>query len=235
MQQYLIAHAAQMGISLSPEQAEEFCRYHFLLTEANKVMNLTRVSEEISEACDRNYLDSLTLLPYLEGVTTLVDVGSGAGFPGIPLAIMRRDIKITLLDSLGKRVDFLNSVIKDLGLNAEAVHIRCEDAAKLPRYRDAFDVATARAVAELNVLSEWLLPFVKVGGRMLALKGLSASEEMQNAQNAIKELGGSPIGVHAAQIPGRDWQHALVEIKKIKPTPKKYPRKAGTAQKTPIV
>ena len=130
MEKYLTEAAARMGIAMSVEQAQKFHRYHTLLVAANREMNLTRVSDDIAEACDRNYLDSLTLLKHLGKAKTLIDVGSGAGFPGIPLAIMRPDVDITLLDSLAKRVGFLNEVISELGLNARGVHVRCEEAAK---------------------------------------------------------------------------------------------------------
>ena len=174
MKAYLKAQAEKMGVPMTDAQADAFCAYHDRLTAANREMNLTRVGEDAQEAVDRNYLDSLTILPFLDGVSTLIDVGTGAGFPGVPVAIMRPDIHVTLMDSLGKRVAFLKEVVAALGLNADCVHARCEDAAKKPEFRDAYDVACARAVAETNVLSEWLLPFVKPGGRMLALKGPSA-------------------------------------------------------------
>ena len=223
-----------MGIEMSAEQASLFKRYHEMLFEANREMNLTRVSEDLREACDRNYLDSLTLLPYLVGAQSLIDVGSGAGFPGIPLAIMRYDMHVTLIDALGKRVAFLNGVIEALGLNAEALHLRSEDAARQPILRERFDVATARAVASMDVLSEWLLPFVRISGKMLALKGLTAEEELQNAQYAIQTLGGEIVGISDAEIPGRDWQHKIICVNKIAPTPDKYPRKAGIPQKRPL-
>ena len=193
-------------------------RYEMLCA-ANAQFNLTRVSEDIREACDRNYLDSLTLLKHLDGVSSLIDVGSGAGFPGIPLAIIRPDVSVVLLDSQGKRVEFLQSVIDALKLNARAVHLRSEDAAKQARYRDAFDAACARAVADMTVLSELLLPFVKPGGRMLALKGPGAEEETRTAAYAISELGGGEPRVFEAEIPERDWEHKIVSVPKLFPTP----------------
>ena len=234
MEHYLIQAAARMGIEMSQAQAGKFRCYHEMLIAANSEMNLTRVSDDISEACDRNYLDSLTLLKHLECAKNLIDVGSGAGFPGIPLAIMRPDIEITLLDSLGKRVNFLNSVIDKLELNARAVHLRCEDAAKLMEYRDSFDFAVARAVAAMDVLSEWLLPFVRTGGRMLALKGPSAREECAAAEYALCCLNGELAFVENADIPGRDWEHKIVCVQKTAPTPERFPRKAGMAEKRPL-
>ena len=234
MKEYLISRARAMGIEMTPVQAEKFERYHEMLCAANREMNLTRVSDDKTEAADRNYLDSLTVLARLGGTRTLIDVGTGAGFPGVPVAIMRPDVRVTLMDSLGKRVNFLNEVVKRLDLNAECVLSRAEDAAKLPLYRDAFDAATARAVAELNVLSEWLLPFVKPGGRMLALKGPAAAEELTRADAAIQKLNARAVGVFDADVPGRDWSHKIVEIEKLGPTPEAFPRRAGVAEKRPL-
>lgn len=234
MQSRILDSAREMGVNLTIEQAEKMVRYHEMLVSANKQMNLTRVPDDIHEAADRNYLDSLNAVKYLNGVQTLIDVGTGAGLPGIPIAIACPHIKVTLLDALQKRVGFLQSVIDELGLNAEAVHGRAEDAAKKPEFRDAFDVATARAVAEMNVLSEWLLPFVKPEGRMLALKGPGAEEELARAENALKQLNGELVSVHPAPVPGRDWDHKIVEIKKTAPTPERFPRRAGVAEKKPM-
>ncbi len=234
MKEYLLHKAQLMGLAMSPQQAEQFEAYHALLLKANAQFNLTRVSEDESEACDRNYLDSLTLLQHLEGAKSLIDVGSGAGFPGVPLAIMRPDVSITLLDSLGKRVEFLKSVIAELGLNARALHMRSEEAAGKAEFREVFDVACARAVADLTVLSELLLPFVKVGGRMLAMKGPGAEEKLENAAFAISELGGGEAAVLEAPIPDRSWEHKIVRVSKLAPTPARFPRRAGMAEKRPL-
>ena len=234
MKEYLLHKAQLMGLAMSPQQAEQFEAYHTLLLKANAQFNLTRVSEDESEACDRNYLDSLTLLQHLEGAKSLIDVGSGAGFPGVPLAIMRPDVSITLLDSLGKRVEFLKSVIAELGLNARALHMRSEEAAGKAEFREVFDVACARAVADLTVLSELLLPFVKVDGRMLAMKGPGAEEELENAAFAISELGGGEAAVLEAPIPDRSWEHKIVRVSKLAPTPARFPRRAGMAEKRPL-
>lgn len=234
MQNRILDSAREMGIALTPEQAEKMVKYHEMLVAANKQMNLTRVPDDPAEAADRNYLDSLNAVKYLDGVQTLIDVGTGAGLPGIPIAIACPHIKVTLLDALQKRVGFLQNVIDALGLNAEAVHGRAEDAAKLPEFRDAFDVATARAVAEMNVLAEWLLPFVKPEGRMLALKGPSAEEELERARNALAQLNAEKNAVHPAPVPGRDWDHKIIEIKKNAPTPERFPRRAGVAEKKPL-
>lgn len=229
-----MTRSREMGFEMTPAQAEKFVRYHEMLFLVNREMNLTRVSDDEVEAADRNYLDSLTVLARLGDARTLIDVGTGAGFPGVPVAIMRPDIHVTLMDSLGKRVSFLSEVVRELGLNADCVVSRAEDAAKMPEFRDAFDVATARAVAEMNVLSEWLLPFVKPGGRMLALKGPAAEEELANAGAAIEKLNARAAGVFDAVIPGRDWNHKIVEIEKLSPTPEAFPRRTGVAEKRPL-
>ena len=232
----MLERAAAAGIPLNMEQAEKFETYHRMLIEANARFNLTRVPDDEAEAIDRNYLDCIA--PLAIGLpaahASLIDVGSGAGFPGIPLAICLPETRIVLMDSLGKRVEFLESVIGELQLNAQAVHLRAEDGARKPEYREAFDLATARAVAPLNLLCEYLLPFVKPGGRMLALKGPGLTEEVAAAENALSVLGGRFLRSDALPIPGRDWDHRAAWIEKLAPTPDKYPRKAGKPEKKPL-
>ena len=230
----IIAGAREMGVQMSPEQARMFETYHEMLIQANAQFNLTRVADDMREAIDRNYLDCIAPIAHGFSPETAIDVGSGAGFPGVPLAIMLPNTRFTLLDALDKRVKFLQSVADALHLNAEAVHLRCEDAARSPALRERFDCAVARAVAPMNVLAEYLLPFVRVGGRMLALKGPSLEAEMAEAEYAISTLGGRADGVIPVEIPGRDWRHSLAKVAKIAPTPGKYPRKAGTPEKSPI-
>ena len=232
----MLRRAEEARIVLTRAQAEQFQIYHRLLVEANAQFNLTRVPDTIEEAVDRNYLDCLTPLRHglPEAAKTIIDVGSGAGFPGIPLAIGCPDRRIVLMDSLSKRVDFLNRVIAELGLNAEAVHMRAEDGARMPGYREAFDIATARAVASMNLLAEYLLPFVKVGGYMLSYKGPSLDEELAAAENALALLGGKFVRQDRIEIPGRDWDHRLAWIEKCASTPEKYPRKAGKPEKKPL-
>ena len=232
----MLERAQAAGIPLNAEQAEKFETYHRMLIEANARFNLTRVPDDEAEAIDRNYLDCIA--PLAVGLpaahASLIDVGSGAGFPGIPLAICLPETKIVLMDSLGKRVEFLQSVIEALHLNACAVHLRAEDGARRPEYREAFDLATARAVAPLNLLCEYLLPFVKVGGQMLALKGPGLDEEVAAAENALAILGGRFLRSDALPIPGRDWDHRAAWIEKAAATPDKYPRKAGKPEKKPL-
>ena len=231
----LLDRTAAMGIPMTDGQAEQFDIYHNMLVEANARMNLTRVPNDPAEAVDRNYLDCVApLAGGFPQATTAVDVGSGAGFPGIPLAIMLPDTRFTLIDALAKRVDFLRDVIDRLGLNAEALHLRAEDAARQGALREGFDLAVARAVAPRNVLCEYLLPLVKVGGRVLALKGPGLDGELEQAGNALALLGGKIEGIQPLAIPGRDWDHRAAWIKKTAPTPEKYPRRAGTAEKRPL-
>lgn len=238
MKDMICRGAAAMGISLPEHAPDQLIRYHEILTEVNQVMNLTRVSDDPQESVDRNYLDSISPLSIpglLDGIRTMCDVGSGAGFPGIPLSIVCPDIHVVMMDSLGKRVKFLNQVISELHLNAEAIHTRAEDAAKQPDFRDRFDLVTARAVAALPTLLELSLPFVRPGGRMMAFKGPSLAEELAASSAALKKLCAQPIEEHAVHIPGRDWDHRLLMIRKTAPTPKAFPRKAGEAGRNPIL
>ncbi len=236
-QTHLIDSAARMGVAISPAQAQQFETYHRMLVETNKVMNLTRVPDDEAEAIDRNYLDSIAPLAVpgmMDGVKRMVDVGTGAGFPGVPLAILCPDVKVILLDSLKKRLGFLDSVIEALGLNAVTVHARAEDGARKPHLREGFDLCTARAVASMQVLSEYLLPYARVDGRALCYKGPTLEAELAEARKAIHVLGGRVESTHAVAIPGRDWDHRLCVVRKIGKTPPAYPRKAGEPSKKPI-
>lgn len=235
MRNEILRRAAAMHIPMTEDMAARFEIYHQMLIAANAQFNLTRVPEDVGEAIDRNYLDCAAPVAGLpQGIQKCVDVGSGAGFPGIPIAICRPDLHIVLMDSLSKRVDFLNSVIAELGLNAEAVHIRAEDAARKEIYRDAFDLAMARAVAPMNVLCEYLLPFVKTGGWMMALKGPGSDQEICEAAHAMDELCGNYDHTDRVEIPDRDWDHRICWVRKCAATPEKYPRRAGKAEKKPL-
>ena len=235
LQKTLLGCARNMGLDMTDEQADKFAKYHELLIEANRHFNLTRISAELQESVDRNYLDSIAVLAHdFPCAKNIIDVGTGAGFPGVPMAIMLPDTHFTLLDSLGKRVHFLQSVITALQLNAVAVQLRAEDAAKLKEYREHFDMAVARAVAPLNTLSEYMLPFLRIGGYMLSLKGPTIEKELNDANNAINILGGTTERIISLPIANRDWQHCAVLIKKVAPTPPEYPRQAGTAKKRPL-
>jgi 16S rRNA (guanine527-N7)-methyltransferase len=200
-------------------------------------MNLTRVSEDPEEAVDRDALDALAPLRIprlMDAVRTLIDVGSGAGVPGVVLAMCLPSVKVTLLDATKKRVDFLNRVCETLQLNARAIHMRCEDAARDPQYRDAFDCATARAVASLPVLLELSLPFVRPGGFFLAYKGPALEDELPASKSALFLLGGKARAPVFLPIPGRDWDHRLLIVDKFKATPVAYPRKNGEPEKNPL-
>ena len=233
MRKLLQTRLEAAGIAATAEQLDKLCAFHALLTQANARMNLTRVPDDPAEAIDRNYIDSLSPLAHLRGAETCVDVGSGAGFPGVPLSIFLPDTRFVLMDSLSKRVGFLQDAIARLDLNAEAVCLRAEDAGR-GAFREAFDAATARAVASLNVLCELMLPLVRVGGRAVALKGPGAASEVEAAGAALSALGGRCLEIDEARVPGRDWAHTLVILEKTAPTPEKYPRRAGIPEKRPL-
>lgn len=228
------SYGKEISIEFSNIQIERFYKYMNLLIEWNEKINLTAITEP-KEIIIKHFIDSLTVLKDIKGKNTLVDVGTGAGFPGIPLKIMDEEIKITLLDSLNKRINFLNEVINKLDLkNIETIHSRVEDAGKNKKYRERFDIATARAVANLATLSEYMLPLVKVGGKSICMKGSEVSEELQNSKKAISILGGEIENIDNFQLPKSDMMRNIVIIKKVKNTPNKYPRKPGTPSKEPI-
>ena len=224
-----------IGVHFSVEQMEQFYKYMNLLIEWNEKMNLTAIIEP-EEIIQKHFIDSLTILNRIEDNKSVVDVGTGAGFPGIPLSIMNPTLKITLVDSLNKRLVFLQEVINQLGLkNVELVHARAEDFGQNKKYREKFDVATSRAVANLSTLSELCLPYVKENGKFIPYKAEKAEAEIEAAQKAVDLLGGEISDKIEFQLPGGDMGRTLVVIDKIKKTPKKYPRKAGTPAKMPIV
>ncbi len=237
IEKIFVERAAKAGIEVSAEAAEKFAAYRRMVIEANRTMNLTRVSEDPEEAVDRDALDALAPLRIaglMNPVRSLIDVGSGAGVPGVVLAMCLPDVQVTLLDATKKRVDFLNRVCEALQLNARAVHARSEDAARDPSLRDAFDCATARAVAALPVLLELSLPFVKPGGFFLAYKGPALEDELPASKRALFLLGGKARAPVFLPIPGRGWDHRLLIVDKLKATPATYPRKAGEPEKKPL-
>ena len=228
--------AGKMGIELSQSQPEKFDLYKKLLLEWNEKMNLTAITDDEGIAI-KHFADSISVLPLIENKNaSLIDVGTGAGFPGIPLKIANDGFKVTLLDSLNKRINFLEEVKKELGIiNLECIHSRAEDGGRNADLREKFDYCVSRAVARLSVLSEYCMPFVAVGGYFISLKGPDAAEELAEAQKAISVLGGKVEKVVEITISESDLKHCAVVIKKIKSTPKAYPRKAGTAAKKPII
>ena len=221
------------NIMVTKKMLDQFEKYMQLLLEWNQKMNLTAITIE-EEIWEKHFYDSIVPFENLSH-KTLCDVGSGAGFPGIPLKILRPDLKITLVDSLNKRINFLNEVINKLNLvNIETVHSRIEDFGKDKKYRESFDFVTARAVANLAVLSEYLLPIAKVGGQCVSMKGSSVEEELSNGKNAIKVLGGKIKNIDEFVLPDSDMSRNVIIIDKIKNTPNKYPRKAGIPVKEPL-
>ncbi len=220
--------------NLDVSQKTAFDKYLELLQEWNNKINLTAITEK-EEIELKHFYDSLTISDYIKPNSTLIDVGTGAGFPGIPLKIKDESIKLTLLDSLNKRLLFLEEVEKELKLdNVENVHGRAEDIGQDKKYREKYDYATSRAVARLSVLVEYLLPFVKVGGYCICMKGPNIEDELKDAEKAIKVLGGEIEKIDNFKLENDDNERNIVIIKKIKNTPKQYPRKAGTPTKEPI-
>lgn len=231
----LISKGKEAGLSFPEKQLEQFSLYFDLLIETNKVMNLTAITEP-EEVAVKHIIDSL--LAYDEKVfpgKLLADVGTGAGFPGIPLKIYCPELKVVLLDSLAKRLKFLDNVIETLGLkDITCVHLRAEDAGQNKDHREKYDLVTARAVARLSVLSEYCLPLVKQGGYFIAMKGSKFVEEIAEGRTAVGILGGEIISAEEVKLPGLDDGRAIIRIRKIKKTPVKYPRKAGVPEKQPL-
>ena len=224
------------GRDLSPAQEEQFGLYYDLLVSENENMNLTAITE-LSEVQEKHFLDSVWLgnLIDLNGKHSLADVGTGAGFPGIPLKIMYPDLEVMLIDSLGKRVDFLNRVIEKLMLtNIKAVHMRAEDAGRDASLREQFDICVSRAVAELRVLSEYCLPLVKPGGSFISYKGKDTDEEIQAAANAVSLLGGEIRRIEKQVIGPSELERTFVFVEKTGKTDEKYPRRAGKVTKKPL-
>mgnify|MGYP001163050432 FL=1 len=235
MRHILVQGAAELGLALSDAQLEQFERYFAILTEKNRVMNLTAITEE-ADAARLHFLDCLALLPLggFEGAS-VIDIGSGAGFPGVPFKIAREDIALTLLDAQQKRVGFLEELCRALGLEGvRCLHARAEEAALLHEMRDAFDVAVSRAVARLNVLIELCLPFVRPGGRFIAMKGPESDDEIREAARGAEILGAERETVRDYVIPGTDVRHRAVDYRKKRETPKGYPRRFAKIQKNPL-
>lgn len=227
---------ALLNISLNKNQIEQFYRYYELLIEWNKVMNLTTITD-YDEVNEKHFIDSLSIVKILDflDIKTVIDVGTGAGFPGIPLKIVFPHLKIVLLDSLQKRVNFLDTVINEIGLNSIiTLHGRAEDFARKSEYREQFDLCVSRAVANLSVLSEYCIPYVKMGGIFIAYKSGNMQEELKQSEIAVKVLGGSIENVEKFNLPQSEIERSLILIRKRKSTEKKYPRKAGVPVKNPI-
>ena len=236
--------AIQLGIELSDEQINKFQKYYEMLIETNKVMNLTAITGK-EEVILKHFVDSISIVKVLPDMIKyidsddisikILDLGTGAGFPGIPLKIVLPAIDIVLMDSLNKRINFLNSVIDELKLSGiNAIHGRAEEMARNKKYREKFDLCVSRAVANLSTLSEYCLPFVKINGKFISYKASEIEEEVDNAGNALKILGGNLTTVKKIILPESDIERSFVIIDKVKNTPKTYPRKAGTASRNPL-
>ena len=230
MKHTLMAELPTLGLSLREDQIDRLCRFGQLLLQQNQVMNLTAITEPTAVA-RLHFLDSLALLreEALAG-KTLIDIGCGAGFPGVPLAIAEPTLHVTLLDSLQKRVNWLKTILPELGVDATCIAARAEE--YVAEHREAYDVATSRAVARLNILSELCLPYVKVGGKFLALKGAMAQAEADEAKTAIEALGGRLSEIR--EYPVGEATHRIVVVDKVRPTPKAYPRKFAKIKQQPL-
>ncbi|MBP5154445.1 MAG: 16S rRNA (guanine(527)-N(7))-methyltransferase RsmG [Lachnospiraceae bacterium] len=237
--EFLIDSFRKLGIELSERQCAQFLRYASLLEEWNQVMNLTAITT-FEEVVIKHFADSCAplLFPETAGLFSgrkTADIGTGAGFPGIPLKILIPDMKLTLLDSLRKRLDFLKTVCSELELTqVETVHARAEDGARDPALRERFDLCVSRAVASMPVLSEYTLPYVRRGGKLIAYKSGAAEEEVAHSTKAAALLGGDKPEVIPFVLPGTDLSRSLVLVEKIRPTPLRYPRKAGTVSRKPL-
>jgi 16S rRNA (guanine527-N7)-methyltransferase len=232
----LIEGSKELGIHLEERQIEQLFAYKALLLEWNQKMNLTAITDDL-EVITKHFLDCMTVQKAfpMKDVKTLIDVGTGAGFPGLVIKIVFPWIEVTLVDSLNKRLNFLKEVISALGLKGvECVHARAEDLGQNKSYRENFDICASRAVANLAVLAEYTLPFVKEGGYLIALKGQKVEDEIEGAKKALTLLGGKLIEVVDAKVPMTDLEHKIATIKKVKKTPKAYPRKAGEPTKAPL-
>jgi len=227
--------AGEYGLTLEISQVNAFLKYMDMLKDWNKKINLTAIEED-RDIIIKHFLDSVSIIPYIDNnIKNLIDIGTGAGFPGIPVKICKGEVEVTLLDSLDKRIKFLNEVINILELpGISAVHGRAEDFGRDLQYREKFDCAVARAVANLPVLLEYCLPFVKTGGLFIAMKG-SNIEEVDISSKALNSLGGEIENIYTLTLPFSDIKRNIITVRKLRQTPTKYPRKAGKPLKVPLV
>ena len=236
MSQIFETKLSALGITLTEEQKQQFDKFYELLVEWNKVMNLTGITE-YEEVNEKHFVDSVSLVKAIDinKVETVIDIGTGAGFPGIPLKIAFPHLKVVLLDSLNKRINFLNTVIDELGLkDISTIHGRAEDFAKKPEYREQFDLCVSRAVANLSTLSEYCIPYINKGGMFVPYKSGEIDQEVEQAKKAVHILGGKLEDVVKFQLPGSEIGRSFVKIKKVQNTAKKYPRTAGLPSKEPL-
>lgn len=227
---------AELNLDIDKGKLEKFKKYKNLLKEWNEKINITAIKED-KEIDIKHFLDSLTIFKTgkITGGKRIIDIGTGGGFPGVPIKIVEEDVEIVLLDSLNKRLKFLNEVIKELELkDIKTVHERAEDLGNNKEYREMFDIAVSRAVASLNMLSEYCLPLVKINGYFISMKGTESEEEIKQAEKAIKALGGKLEDKIDVRVPHSDIVHSLLVIKKVNHTPTKYPRQSGKIKKNPL-
>ena len=230
----IIEKMEYLNININEYQIFQLYNYMNLLIEWNKKINLTAIINP-DDIIIKHFIDSITITKFIETNSKIIDVGTGAGFPGLPIKIIRRDTEITLMDSLNKRILFLEEIINNLNLEKiSTVHSRAEDLGRDKEYRQKFDNATSRAVAPLNYLLEYMMPFVKVGGSCICMKGANYQEELKEAEKAIFKLGGELKNIEKLELPQTDIERNIIIIKKIKDTPNQYPRKAGIPKKQPI-
>jgi len=227
----------QLNIDISDNQISQFNTFYEMLIDKNKVMNLTAITEK-EDVIVKHFVDSIAIIPYLKkaslNINSVIDIGTGAGFPGIPLKIMMPDINITLLDSLNKRIKFIDEVVGELKLtDVNVIHGRAEDFANDKKYREQYDICVSRAVANLSTLSEYCIPFVKKNGVFISYKAGDSEEEINNSKHAVKLLGGKISNVEKFILPNTD-SRVFVFIDKVNNTDKKYPRKAGVPSKSPL-
>lgn len=228
--------AKEFGIDLTSGEIESFSRYKSLLKEWNEKINITAITED-SEIDIKHFLDSISVIKdgYIKEGSRLIDIGTGGGFPGLPIKILEPSTEVTLLDGLNKRLKFLDIVIEELGLEGiETVHGRAEELSRKKEYRECYDIAVSRAVASLNTLLEYCLPFVKVGGYFIAMKGPEVDEEIDMSEKALEKLGGELEKRIDVKLPHSDITHNLLFIKKVKKTPSVYPRGKGNPKKKPL-
>lgn len=226
--------AKQLDVPLEKKQLDQFFQYKEMILDWNQKINLTAIKEE-KEMIDKHFIDSISIVSKIEGKETILDVGTGAGFPGIPIKIAKEEVEITLLDSLRKRIVFLEEVIKQLQLKKiETIHGRAEEIGQDISYREKYDVVLSRAVATSNVLLEYMLPFVKIGGKCICMKGPNLQEEIKDIGNALLILGGEVEEIQEIVLPETEMKRTIMVIKKVQKTPMKYPRKAGIPSKQPL-
>ncbi len=231
----ILNNAVELNIELDDKKISKFYKYMELLLSWNEKINLTAITEPV-DIIMKHFIDSLTIEKYINKESKLIDIGTGAGFPGIPLSIARTDLNVTLMDSLNKRIKFLDDVIQKNELNdVDTIHSRAEELAQNNEFREKYDYAVSRAVAPLNILLEYMMPFIKTGGFCICMKGANINEEINNSKKALEILNGKIDKIESFNLPKSDISRNIIIIKKIGKTPNKYPRKPGMPVKEPLI